>query len=260
MNWIPEIIREGILTVLFISGPLVVLAASLGLFVGVLQAATQVQEQTLGSAVKVIGLFLALIIGGFYMFSYLKRYAEKNISRAFSLIPTLTNHPMPRALYFDPVEAQNKSLRGQAARLDIKKPKAVPKIKPSKLNAKNMAEEPDTIAASKDRKNKPLAKPSKQVKPAAVPAQKQRLIKPSPAPVKPAPAKAEAIQTAPIQKAATQRPKKLQAEEIGIPAPTDNQGEAPAKEQIIVTPAQEKEEDFSSLINKLKKDAAKEIE
>ena len=121
MDWIPEIIREGILTVLFISGPLVILAASLGLFVGVLQAATQVQEQTLGSAVKVIGLFLALIISGFYMFSYLKRYAEKNISRAFSLIPTLTNHPMPRTSFLlDPVVSSKKKLPGQPARLESK--------------------------------------------------------------------------------------------------------------------------------------------
>ena len=48
----PQAIREGIFTIIFISGPLVVLAAVLGLSVGVVQAATQIQEQTLASAVK----------------------------------------------------------------------------------------------------------------------------------------------------------------------------------------------------------------
>ncbi len=250
MDWIPEIIREGILTVLFISGPLVILAASLGLFVGVLQAATQVQEQTLGSAVKVIGLFLALIIGGFYMFSYLKRYAEKNISRAFSLIPTLTNHPLPRALYFDPpVQAPNKGLKGQPARLEMKKPEPPPKKEPSKLNAKDMAEEPDTIVGSQGSISKPLPKPSKQIKPPPPPTQKQQLIKPKPAP-----------QAAPAQPTTPQANPQIKAETIGEPPATNEQAQTPAREQVLVAPAEKKEEDFSSLINKLKKDAAKEIE
>ncbi|NQY80966.1 MAG: flagellar biosynthetic protein FliQ [Candidatus Caenarcaniphilales bacterium] len=256
MDWIPEIIREGILTVLFISGPLVVLAASLGLFVGVLQAATQVQEQTLGSAVKVIGLFLALIISGFYMFSYLKRYAEKNISRAFSLIPTLTNHPMPRALYFDPVQSSKKNLKGQPARLEMKKPAPPPKKEPSKLNAKELAEGPDVIPGAKDTRNRPLPKPSKQVKPPPVPAQKQPLIQPKEVPAKPV-----TPQTTPAQKPATQTQPKLQAEEIGTPPAANNIVKGPSKEQVLVAPAAEKKEkDFSSLIDKLKQDAAKEIE
>lgn len=101
MDWMPQAVREGILTVLFISGPLVILAASLGLIVGILQAATQVQEQTLGSAVKILGIFLALIVFGFYIFQYLSGYAEQNITRAFKIVPTLGSHPMPRKNPFD---------------------------------------------------------------------------------------------------------------------------------------------------------------
>jgi len=101
MEWMPQAIREGIFTILFISGPLVILAAGLGLTVGIIQAATQVQEQTLGSAVKIIGLFLAIIIFGFYMFGYLRNYATENISRAFRLVPQLGDYIMPRKNFLE---------------------------------------------------------------------------------------------------------------------------------------------------------------
>ena len=96
MDWMPQAIREGIFTIIFISGPLVVLAAVLGLSVGIIQAATQIQEQTLGSAVKIIGLFLALIVFGFYMFQYLRQYTIQNMERAFKLVPSLGNYVKPR--------------------------------------------------------------------------------------------------------------------------------------------------------------------
>ncbi|MDD9899100.1 MAG: flagellar biosynthetic protein FliQ [Candidatus Melainabacteria bacterium] len=101
MDWMPQAIREGIFTILFISGPLVVLAAGLGLTIGVIQAATQVQEQTLGSAVKIIGLFLALIIFGFYMFQYMSNYDSQTLERAFKLVPTLGTKAMPRRNFLD---------------------------------------------------------------------------------------------------------------------------------------------------------------
>jgi flagellar biosynthetic protein FliQ len=165
MDWVPEIIREGMLTAIFISGPLVVLAAALGLIVGILQAATQVQEQTLGSAVKILGIFLALIIGGFYMFSYLKKYTERNIVRAFQLIPTLEPHPMPRKNYFTKVEKKGSKLSGLPETLDMKKPKAAPPKAPSKLKARDMATEPETVRGTPSKSIPALGKPPSQVPP-----------------------------------------------------------------------------------------------
>jgi flagellar biosynthetic protein FliQ len=165
MDWVPEIIREGMLTAIFISGPLVVLAAALGLIVGILQAATQVQEQTLGSAVKILGIFLALIVGGFYMFSYLKKYTERNIVRAFQLIPTLEPHPMPRKNYFTTVEKKGSKLAGLPETLDMKKPKAAPPKAPSKLKARDMATEPETVRGTPSKTIPALDKPPKQVAP-----------------------------------------------------------------------------------------------
>jgi flagellar biosynthetic protein FliQ len=165
MDWVPEIIREGMLTAIFISGPLVVLAAALGLIVGILQAATQVQEQTLGSAVKILGIFLALIIGGFYMFSYLKKYTERNIVRAFQLIPTLEPHPMPRKNYFTPVNKKDSKLSGLPETLDMKKPKAAPPKAPSKLKARDMATGPETVRGTPSKSIPALGKPPSQVTP-----------------------------------------------------------------------------------------------
>lgn len=113
MEWMPQAVREGILTVLFISGPMVLLAAGLGLTIGVLQAATQVQEQTLGSAVKIIGIFLALIVFGFYMFQFISQYAAESMEKAFRMIPGLSSHPLPPKKLFDqPLKGEEEDHHG----------------------------------------------------------------------------------------------------------------------------------------------------
>lgn len=113
MDWMPQAIREGIFTIIFISGPLVVLAAVLGLSVGIVQAATQIQEQTLASAVKIIGLFLALIVFGFYMFQYLKQYTADNLQKAFRIVPSLGTYLKPRDNFLShPVDEDGTPVKG----------------------------------------------------------------------------------------------------------------------------------------------------
>lgn len=121
MDWMPQAIREGIFTILFISGPLVILAAGLGLAIGIIQAATQVQEQTLGSAVKIIGLFIALIVFGFYMFQYVSRYTAENIKRAFKLVPSLGSYVLPRENFLT-IPKEKDVLRPQAPPTTLKEP------------------------------------------------------------------------------------------------------------------------------------------
>ncbi len=195
MDWMPQAIREGIFTILFISGPLVILAAALGLAVGVLQAATQVQEQTLGSAVKVIGLFIALIIFGFYMFQYMSRYATDSINKAFKLVPTLTAKVLPRRNFLEvPVQDTQK---------EIRLPTATEGSSGGSGGASKIAEsvhEPEVEVINENLKaNKGIAPPPSQVKPIPdvekLKAQKLAVTpvktpaKVVPAVVKPAPAK-----------------------------------------------------------------------
>ncbi|GEM_PF-2822003 len=95
MDWMPQAVRDGIIVVLVISGPLVMAAAFIGLVVGVLQAATQVQEQTIGSALKIIGVFAIIIFAGFWMYQYLNQYTSKSISSAFTSVTRQTQKAVP---------------------------------------------------------------------------------------------------------------------------------------------------------------------
>ena len=64
MDWMPQTIREGLFTILIISGPLVILAAVLGLIIGVIQAATSINEMTLSFIPKLIALAMTLLVFG----------------------------------------------------------------------------------------------------------------------------------------------------------------------------------------------------
>ncbi len=99
MDWMPMAVRDGIIVVLVVSGPLVLAAAFIGLIVGILQAATQVQEQTIGSALKIIGVFGLIIVAGFWMFQYINQYTSRTISTAFTFVPRRGQKVIPSDLY-----------------------------------------------------------------------------------------------------------------------------------------------------------------
>ena len=101
MNWMPQAIRDGIIVILIISGPLVLAAAAIGLIIGILQAATQIQEQTIGSALKIIGLFLLIILTGYWMFQYLNNYTARTISTAFTFVPRQGQKAVPTGAFKD---------------------------------------------------------------------------------------------------------------------------------------------------------------
>ena len=91
----PQAVRDGIIVVLIISGPLVLAAAFIGLLIGILQAATQVQEQTIGSALKIIGVFTLIIFAGFWMYQYLNQYTLRTFTTAFTVVPHRTQKVIP---------------------------------------------------------------------------------------------------------------------------------------------------------------------
>ena len=67
-----EYLAKGFLIMLSISMPCVLTAAGIGLVVGILQAVTQVQEQTIAAAPKILGVFLIIVIGGVGFIKLLK--------------------------------------------------------------------------------------------------------------------------------------------------------------------------------------------
>ena len=64
MEILLEYLAKGFMIMLAISMPCVLVAAGIGLVVGILQAVTQVQEQTIAAAPKILGVFLVIVIGG----------------------------------------------------------------------------------------------------------------------------------------------------------------------------------------------------
>lgn len=62
--------------VLLLSAPAVLAAAVVGLVVSVLQAATQVQEQTLSIAPKIVAVYVALAITGGWLLAELVAFAR----------------------------------------------------------------------------------------------------------------------------------------------------------------------------------------
>jgi type III secretion protein S len=57
-------VNAALLAVLVVSGPVLATAVVLGLLVGILQALTQIQDQTLPLAVKLIAILLVLVVFG----------------------------------------------------------------------------------------------------------------------------------------------------------------------------------------------------
>ncbi|MCX6627858.1 MAG: flagellar biosynthesis protein FliQ [Candidatus Solibacter sp.] len=69
-----RILREGLLLVLVVSAPPMLAGMITGLIVSLLQATTQIQEQTLSYVPKLLAIFLTLAIAGPWMLSQMIRF------------------------------------------------------------------------------------------------------------------------------------------------------------------------------------------
>lgn len=78
---------KGFLTMLLIAMPIVFTAAAIGLVVGILQAVTQVQEQTIAAAPKVLGVFIVILLMGPFSVKTLSEYLKTSANIAFGIIP-----------------------------------------------------------------------------------------------------------------------------------------------------------------------------
>lgn len=87
MEILVEYLAKGFMTMLMISLPCVLVAASIGLVVGILQAVTQVQEQTIAAAPKIIAVFLTIIILGMWYIKLLTEFVIEGSAIAFNVLP-----------------------------------------------------------------------------------------------------------------------------------------------------------------------------
>lgn len=99
MEILMEFMGKGLITMLIISMPCVLTAAAIGLVVGIIQAVTQVQEQTIAAAPKILAVFLVIMIFGFGYVRLLTELIREGSMLAFDVIPKNENYVLPSDYY-----------------------------------------------------------------------------------------------------------------------------------------------------------------
>ena len=99
MEMLTEYLSKGFMTMLAISMPCVLTAAAIGLVVGIIQAVTQVQEQTIAAAPKIFAVFLVIIIGGLGFIKLLTNLFLEGSTLAFNGVSKNQNYVLPSDYY-----------------------------------------------------------------------------------------------------------------------------------------------------------------
>ena len=99
MEMLTEYLAKGFMTMLSISMPCVLTAAAIGLIVGIIQAVTQVQEQTIAAAPKIFAVFLVIIIGGLGFIRLLTNLFQEGAALAFNGVSKSENYVLPADYY-----------------------------------------------------------------------------------------------------------------------------------------------------------------
>lgn len=81
-----DITREGLLIVLWAVLPVVAVATLSALLVSVLQAVTQIQDQSIGQSVRLIAVLVTIVLASGWLGRDVLRFAE----RAFYAVSTLS--------------------------------------------------------------------------------------------------------------------------------------------------------------------------
>lgn len=84
-DFVIRLASEAVYTILQLSAPMILLALAVGLMVAVFQATTQIQEQTLAFAPKIVAVLISILIFGPWILSNLVDYT-------FNLLSNLHNY------------------------------------------------------------------------------------------------------------------------------------------------------------------------
>jgi len=84
-DFVVHLARESLVVALMLAGPPLLFGLVVGLAVSILQATTQIQEQTLTFIPKIIAVFLAVLLFGSWMLNSIVQFTE-NLYRS---LPTL---------------------------------------------------------------------------------------------------------------------------------------------------------------------------
>ena len=69
-----DLVREAVGVAIRLTGPMLLLSMIIGVVVAIFQAVTQIHEQSIGFALKLIVVVIVLLLGGGWMLDTLKDY------------------------------------------------------------------------------------------------------------------------------------------------------------------------------------------
>lgn len=82
---VTEIAIQSILLATKLAGPILIVSLLIGLGVGLVQSATQIQEQTLAFVPKLVGIALVIVLTGNWMLAQIISFTQG----LFDLVPSL---------------------------------------------------------------------------------------------------------------------------------------------------------------------------
>ncbi|MDE7035706.1 MAG: flagellar biosynthetic protein FliQ [Eubacteriales bacterium] len=75
INQVTDVFRDGIGVAIRLGAPILLLALTVGVVTAILQAVTQIHEQTIAFVLKLLVIILFLVVGGSWMMMTLQEYA-----------------------------------------------------------------------------------------------------------------------------------------------------------------------------------------
>ncbi len=74
---ITDVLRDGVGVAIKLAGPMLVLSMLVGVIVAIFQAVTQIHEQTISFALKLVVVMMVLLFGGGWMLETLQDYTRE---------------------------------------------------------------------------------------------------------------------------------------------------------------------------------------
>jgi len=81
-----DVMKDALTTILLTAGPVLAVALLVGLTVSILQATTQVQEQTLTFVPKIVAVFFTIMLTGPYMLNKLSDFTVRMFGNIANMI------------------------------------------------------------------------------------------------------------------------------------------------------------------------------
>lgn len=76
-----DVARDGVLTIILVAGPLMIVGLLVGVIISLVQALTQIQEQTLVFVPKILAIFATLVVALPFMGDALNGYMTRVMAR-----------------------------------------------------------------------------------------------------------------------------------------------------------------------------------